>query len=67
MPCPEGPEGPDEEGFRGRPDPAVGASSAWGCWLGIFCGALESHCVSPVPLGSSPYPGCGWLHRLGTA
>lgn len=67
MLCPEGPQGPDEEGLRGRPDPAVGASSAWGVGWEYSVGALESHYVSPVPLGSSPYPGCGWLHRLGTA
>lgn len=29
MPCPEGPQGPDEEGSRGCPDPAVGPSSVW--------------------------------------
>lgn len=59
VPSPEGPQGPDEEGSRGCPDPAVGSSSASGCWLGIFCGDLESHC-QPFPLGSSPYPSCGW-------
>ena len=30
MPYPEGPQGPDEEGSRGCPDPAVGPSFAWG-------------------------------------
>lgn len=46
MPYPEGPQGPDEEGSGGRPDPAVGPSFAWGV-EGILWGfwSLWNHVV----------------------
>lgn len=65
MPHPEIPQGPDEEGSRGCPDPTVGPNFALTFGRGVLT-FLESHCVSPLPV-RSPSENCGWTHCPGTA